>query len=202
MAATSELSANVMTLWERACQRVSDGGEAFRAAYAATLAEVYGRDWKKRWMKDEAFETALHEVEAQMRQICRSKEMALATFNQYKLAARKAVLLGVSFSMGRRLNVPEIRNIQRKAHGNKELAESLARQARQHHGLQTALNQARRVSAVLPLPMNETKEEYLLQAVEELVRLGRAVEERFGQRAARNLFLKALQKLVQASDQR
>lgn len=96
-------SAKLMKDWQEAVFTVKDGQDKFLKCYKRSFTERLGKGWEEKWKTDLHFPDALAEIEAHIKAVCLTAGMKLTTFNRYRNAARKAVLLNVPFSMGTNL---------------------------------------------------------------------------------------------------
>ena len=90
------LSVKVQQLWRDAVWTVKQGQEKFLGAYEATIDE-HIPGWRDNWKTDPHFPSRLAVIEAQIKDICRANGMPVPTFNRYRTAARKSLLMGVPF---------------------------------------------------------------------------------------------------------
>lgn len=181
------LSQKAIQLWEEAVWTVKEAQEKFIKAYRATLTEVAGKDWHQTWRTNPHFASLLADVESEIREICCGKhKMKLTTFNRYRNAARKTVLLGVPFDLSKRLTLGQIQAIEVQTKDvsgedkEKSVREIVKEICKQRH-IDSAAAVVSKVATVLPLPAEEEpSEDYLAVLKAKLQSHLELVKERFG----------------------
>jgi len=174
-------SAAVQAAWKSAVWTVKQGQQKFLAAYRATIDEAIP-NWQETWQTDPHFGKSLGEIEEHMKAICRSNGMGLTTWNRYRQAARKALLMGTPFHLAaQNFTVDEARQI---AEGGQEVAKTLRHEKNLRHAATIVQNHA----TILPIPKPEDNvEDYLDWLSKNLKEHLAKVAETFGPEATKRL---------------
>ena len=196
------LSQQTIKLWEEAVWTVKEAQEKFIKAYRATLAEVAGKDWAQTWRTNPHFAHLLNEVEEGIKEICRKHGMTLKTFNRYRNAARKTVLLGVPFDLSKKLSLEQLAVVQTaskelKGEEKERTIKKVVEQFNKQKQINSAAAVVSKVTTVLPLPdAGEHADDYLEGLSTKLQAHLAVVKERFGEDAVLDICNKLVQNVT------
>jgi hypothetical protein len=176
-----KLSEAIKEAWKSAVWTVKQGQDKFLGAYAATVDEQIP-GWRETWKNDPGFPNKLAEIEDYIKAICRTNRMPLTTFNRYRTAARKALLMGTPFKFApQNFTVAEARAI---AEGGDEVAKVIRAQKNLRHASTVVAKHA----TVLPHPEDgENPQDYLDIVSSRLTEHFRLVRETLGEETYQRL---------------
>jgi hypothetical protein len=168
------MSASLQKMWKNAVWTVKQGQDKFLRAYTATIDEQIP-EWRERWKADPDFPAKLTEIEEYIKAICRRNGMPATTFNRYRTAARKALLMGTPFRFAaQNFTVAEARAI---AEGGEGVAKRLRAGKNLHH----ATTVVSRHATIIPVPEDGVNpEDYLEMVSGRLSECLRLIRERLG----------------------
>jgi hypothetical protein len=181
------ISPELQKLWRTAVFTIKQSQEKFLEAYRKTL-DHYCPNWSGTWRNDPHFPRALGDIEKTIWAMCKDNGMNLTTYNRFRGAARKSLLMGVPFNIAAgNFSIQELAEI--KAGGNE-----VAKQMRRQKGVKRALSLLGQSATVIPgEPASGEHPEDYLQSVKQALTVSLAkVKEICGEKAARQLLAELL----------
>jgi len=183
-------------LWRKAIWTIKQAQKRFVRAYDSTLRDTLGDDYKNKWKKDSHFMDTISEIEKDIQKLCREAGMSLTTFNRYRSAARKCVLLDVPFSMAGHLSLKEIRECAGIPGDDLQAAQHAIREKKI---AQWNINRAAKVATVLPLPeKSQHPDTYLQELTPKIIEHLKRVTWEYGAAAGNKMIKDLTRALLEA----